>query len=842
MASRDDLIQLYRDVLGREPDQAGLDWWVSQVGPTLDADEKRQFVYGAQGELINSIINDGKISSAEALDLHKIAKDYGLTKDSFSQSSGVDANIIDQIYGKYDKTLESAMGALSSASTPAEKKDALANLISLQDNYGLTSGDLSGHSGDKYTAEALSSLIDPVRNFNSDYQKILNDPKLTSKDVSSFLSKYDTPETRAFYGDTTLDNLKAVKSDFTGKYGGYEGNLNPIAVENVYRQIKAQQDAGTASSYSGGALGTGYDKGSAAGFGSLSELTYDMAKNLVASGVTDITQIKQVPARTYVDGDPKSGFTTQSWEDVYTDSGETGPIISRQLVTNSVPSSQVKQDGAGNYYVEDPSRKMAINGAKDVPLQSNYAERTGGNSWSGTFAGKGNTAYNIQFNESGVPVFYTTGASSSDGMLQNIVSLAAIIPSPIQPFAQLANAAYAASQGNTFGAIMGVLGAASSYGSMAASEINALQSSGQTAAAAAQLQNTFGGTLAQNLGALRTAQALVSGLNAIDKKNWAGVFNAASGLFQQAGGGSVGDALSKATNGVIPANALKIGAGLASAAIALEKNDAAGFLDAMGSLANSPDARIAASAKRMYDAMAKGDPVSVMSAAMGFNNTLTANADASTIVKAIKSSPELTQAVADAGGADALNKATDEVLTDIAAAKSDTATAGSGYDDVIKALKDSGVDLPKDLTSDQVNQIVAGVTGDTTSSVADTGAQQDTLLAEKATDTTTDAGQSGQGNPNAPLLAAMADYLNANALGDKTGITRNEDGTYTVDDPSNNQSLKFGSDGSFLGSMGLITGTSSTSSANTKPEVSDLLSVNTVQDLSLIHISEPTRH
>ena len=192
------------------------------------------------------------------------------------------------------------------------KKNALANLISLQDSYGLTAGDLAGHSGDKYTVDSLNKLIDPVRNFTTDYQKILNDTNLTSKDVTTFLSKYDTPETRAFYGDTTLDNLKSVKNDFSGKYGNYSGNLNPIAVENVYRQITAQQEAGTAKSYAGGALGTDYDRGSAAGFGSLSGVTYDMAKNLVASGVTDINQIKQVPARTYVDGSPQGGFSYQS--------------------------------------------------------------------------------------------------------------------------------------------------------------------------------------------------------------------------------------------------------------------------------------------------------------------------------------------------------------------------------------------------------------------------------------------------------------------------------------------------------------------------------------------------
>jgi hypothetical protein len=48
------------------------------------------------------------------------------------------------------------------------------------------------------------------------------------------------------------------------------------------------------------------------------------------------------------------------------------------------------------------------------PVPNTYSERQTGNAFGGTFAGKGNTGYRVEFDASGKPLFYTTGASSSD--------------------------------------------------------------------------------------------------------------------------------------------------------------------------------------------------------------------------------------------------------------------------------------------------------------------------------------------------------------------------------------------------------------------------------------------
>lgn len=55
-----------------------------------------------------------------------------------------------------------------------------------------------------------------------------------------------------------------------------------------------------------------------------------------------------------------------------------------------------------------------INKVTGQQLQSGYGERTKDNLWSGSFEGKGNTGFGVQFDAKGNPVFYTQGASSND--------------------------------------------------------------------------------------------------------------------------------------------------------------------------------------------------------------------------------------------------------------------------------------------------------------------------------------------------------------------------------------------------------------------------------------------
>ena len=115
-------------------------------------------------------------------------------------------------------------------------------------------------------------------------------------------------------------------------------------------------------------------KWSGEGFGSAEKNAADMAKILANAGLTDVRQlgVKQVvvPAQ-------------------YFESGE-------------IPEHTVN-----NYYNKETGQDLGN-------LGGTYAERQVGNFFGGTFEGKGNTGYGVQFGPDGTPYFYTQGASSND--------------------------------------------------------------------------------------------------------------------------------------------------------------------------------------------------------------------------------------------------------------------------------------------------------------------------------------------------------------------------------------------------------------------------------------------
>ena len=66
-----------------------------------------------------------------------------------------------------------------------------------------------------------------------------------------------------------------------------------------------------------------------------------------------------------------------------------------------------------------------INKVTGQPLYSGYGERTGGNIWSGSYEGGGNTGFGVNFDAQGNPIFFTQGASSST-LKDDLVKAAAL--------------------------------------------------------------------------------------------------------------------------------------------------------------------------------------------------------------------------------------------------------------------------------------------------------------------------------------------------------------------------------------------------------------------------------
>ena len=107
------------------------------------------------------------------------------------------------------------------------------------------------------------------------------------------------------------------------------------------------------------------------GHGSAEKNAADMARILSNAGITDIRQL---------------GVKQEVIPAMYYEWGET-------------PEQTVNK-----YYNKETGQE----------LENTYAERQTGNFFGGTFEGKGNTGYGVQFGPDGTPYFYTQGASSND--------------------------------------------------------------------------------------------------------------------------------------------------------------------------------------------------------------------------------------------------------------------------------------------------------------------------------------------------------------------------------------------------------------------------------------------
>jgi gas vesicle protein len=135
-------------------------------------------------------------------------------------------------------------------------------------------------------------------------------------------------------------------------------NLN-ATIDALSKQILGQ---GTSSRWTG------------TGYGSAEANAKDMAKILAGIGITDINQF--------------------------------GPI-EREV------EDYVGTDDQGNPIYQTRTEQTYGNKLTGQVVPTTYSERQTGNAWGGTFEGKGNTGYRVDFS-TGKPIFYTTGASSND--------------------------------------------------------------------------------------------------------------------------------------------------------------------------------------------------------------------------------------------------------------------------------------------------------------------------------------------------------------------------------------------------------------------------------------------
>ena len=140
-------------------------------------------------------------------------------------------------------------------------------------------------------------------------------------------------------------------------------------IDNLVKQIQARSNT---SQWSGG---VGAD-----------QATKDMARILAETGITDISQF---------------GPITQQVEKIVGYDETTGVPIYGTVTEQTFGNKETGQ-----------------------AVPNTYTERQKGDFFGGTYEGKGNTGYGVQFDEQGNPTFFTQGASSKDSIVKAAIPMA----------------------------------------------------------------------------------------------------------------------------------------------------------------------------------------------------------------------------------------------------------------------------------------------------------------------------------------------------------------------------------------------------------------------------------
>jgi lysophospholipase L1-like esterase len=317
-------------------------------------------------------------------------------------------------------------------------------------------------------AQNVGAYADVVRSVSQQTGSTLDDKFTYTSGLSNATSAADPVHpTAATYGLLGTNLADAIKTTTTGVAPKAISVTPPVAAAQTPSLLDNQATAGTVAGATTApedivtkiknqilAQGTS-SQWSGQGLGSPEANAADMARLLSDAGITDIKQFGVIPdlepvvpidtlyngkrvfTQTDEDGKTSSYIYEPTGKTLTYNSTDTGEYTSPEMRVVEVPKDAkletvygVARDGGGEYgssYVPvDQSKIKTVDGKlvgdtgkttfgnklTGQAIANNY--ETGADAFGGTFAGKGNTGYRVEFAPNGTPIFYTTGASSSD--------------------------------------------------------------------------------------------------------------------------------------------------------------------------------------------------------------------------------------------------------------------------------------------------------------------------------------------------------------------------------------------------------------------------------------------
>jgi hypothetical protein len=348
---------------------SGLDV-LTPAAPTVVTPAAVEAATSVTPSTVASVVQDGGLSALSPASISSVTNNFEdvVTSPTRSLTSGLDA-VTPVAPVVVDKPSDEQIVKFLVDNPTATD----AQIATVMQETGVTPADLARATG--------ANVADVTSRYEAVTQPATNNV-VTQDSVDA-----DTSGTKL----TAEQKVELANKPNTTKWRDFE--LDNTVVDKLADQIKAQQAAGTAKYYEG------------EGLGSIDANTMEMARILASTGITDIKQFGK--------------FTKTGINETVTPDGKGGFVDQRgnPVDPNSV-TSQMAGESEGGYYTEyfAPVGSQEVFGNKETKKEvpNTYTERQTGDAFGGTYAGKGNTGYRVQFNADGTPIFYTTSASSND--------------------------------------------------------------------------------------------------------------------------------------------------------------------------------------------------------------------------------------------------------------------------------------------------------------------------------------------------------------------------------------------------------------------------------------------
>jgi hypothetical protein len=435
------IAQLYEKYADRKPDPSGLEFWtkgfLGQGDTIIDANEEASFARAvaearAQGtepeatpvvSAPRSLLDANTSTAVDTPNYRQMVLDRYASIGRTGVGTGA-SNVDKEGLDAWTKALET--GQIKPDDLSKTFQVAVNDYIATNPNDKYTKY-VKNYLGLPNTTTATSPLNSTATLFEDTFGR-----KPTQDEINMFGDTVESRELDSFFGTARNEVVNTMPT--TG------------AVGKMAKQILAQ---GTTSQWGG------------EGYGSTTKNAYDMAAMLASQGYKDINDFGKVAAYVPL----QELYKTYNGQQVITTTDEEGKTVSyirqptgeyeynyetgeNRPATKFVPvPSDAKFESVYGLYDSnydtvtpvDSSKIKTVDGqavvdtggttfgnVKTGKAIESFYDKAGGNVWGGTFAGKDSTAYGVQFDAAGKPIFYSQyGGDSSDiGQLMPVIQLA----------------------------------------------------------------------------------------------------------------------------------------------------------------------------------------------------------------------------------------------------------------------------------------------------------------------------------------------------------------------------------------------------------------------------------